>query len=122
MSRSGKAIRSFLESATTHQHRPVPVPLSSSVKTDTQVTIDILDDSHRQNDSLDRTTNTFSAFTNSLFSTRSHHSRSMASQSLIRQYRIVAYVVGALVVLWVLSKVFRGAGGGGGGGAIHEGV
>ena len=76
-----------------------------------QVTIDILDDSNRQHDQLDRTTNTFSAFANSLFSTRSHHSRSMASQSTLRQYRVIMYVVGALVVLWLLSKMFRGHGG-----------
>jgi blocked-early-in-transport protein 1 len=36
----------------------------------------------------------------------------MASQSALRQYRMIVYVVGALVVLWLLSKVFRGYGGG----------
>lgn len=90
---------------------PISTPLSLTL----QVTIDILDDSRGQNDQLDRTTNTFSSFTNSLFSTRNHHNRSMASQSALRQYRMILYVVGALVVLWMLSKVFGGVGGGGGG-------
>lgn len=30
----------------------------------------------------------------------------------MRQYRLIMYIVGALVVFWLLSKVFRGHGGG----------
>jgi hypothetical protein len=42
----------------------------------------------------------------------------MASQSALRQYRLIMYVVGALVVFWLLSKVFRGHGGGAGPGPV----
>lgn len=31
----------------------------------------------------------------------------MASQSLLRQYRTVAYIVAAAVCLWLLSKAWR---------------
>ncbi|RSH86705.1 uncharacterized protein EHS24_004976 [Apiotrichum porosum] len=71
-----------------------------------QVTIDILDDSSRQNDQLDRTGNTFTSFANSLFSTSRHHSRSMAANSTLRQYRTIAYVVAGVVFIWLLFKVW----------------
>ncbi|RSH92117.1 Signal peptidase complex catalytic subunit [Saitozyma podzolica] len=70
--------------------------LHGKIKSLRSVTIDILDDSHRQNDQLDRTTNTFSSFTSSLFSTSRHHSRSMASNSTLRQYRTIASIFLAL--------------------------
>ncbi|ORY30998.1 hypothetical protein BCR39DRAFT_527565 [Naematelia encephala] len=94
--------------------------LHGKIKALRSVTIDILDDSGRQNDQLDRTTNTFSSFTNSLFSTSRHHSRSIASNSTIRQYRMIAYIVGAVVVLWLILRVWtHGGGGGGGPGGYH---
>ncbi|GFZ47656.1 hypothetical protein JCM24511_05402 [Saitozyma sp. JCM 24511] len=95
--------------------------LHGKIKSLRSVTIDILDDSHRQNDQLDRTTNTFSSFTSSLFSTSRHHSRSMASNSTLRQYRTIAYVVGAMIALWLVLKLWRFGGGGGGGHAPPPG-
>nr|XP_031860670.1 uncharacterized protein CI109_004001 [Kwoniella shandongensis]KAA5527742.1 hypothetical protein CI109_004001 [Kwoniella shandongensis] len=98
--------------------------LHSKIKSLRSVTIDILDDANRQNDQLDRTTNSFSSFASSLFSTSRHHSRSMASTSTLRQYRTIAYIVGAVVLLWLLAKVWRAApssvGTGGGGGLSGE--
>lgn len=61
-------------------------------------------------------TNSFSQFTNSLFSTSRHHSRSMAASSTLRQYRTIAYIVAALVGMWLLLKLWHGVGGGSGGG------
>ncbi|WWD21465.1 hypothetical protein CI109_105951 [Kwoniella shandongensis] len=94
--------------------------LHSKIKSLRSVTIDILDDANRQNDQ----TNSFSSFASSLFSTSRHHSRSMASTSTLRQYRTIAYIVGAVVLLWLLAKVWRAApssvGTGGGGGLSGE--
>ncbi|ORX38847.1 hypothetical protein BD324DRAFT_617538 [Kockovaella imperatae] len=80
--------------------------LHGKIKALRSVTIDILDDSNRQNDQLDRTGNTFTQFTNSLFSTSRHHSRSMAASSTVRQYRTIAYIVGAVVLLWLVLKLW----------------
>ncbi|WRT64809.1 uncharacterized protein IL334_001745 [Kwoniella shivajii] len=77
--------------------------LHSKIKSLRSVTIDILDDANRQNDQ----TNSFSSFASSLFSTSRHHSRTMASTSTLRQYRTIAYIVGAIVVLWLIMKVWR---------------
>ncbi|KAK8847373.1 hypothetical protein IAR55_005231 [Kwoniella newhampshirensis] len=93
--------------------------LHSKIKSLRSVTIDILDDANRQNDQ----TNSFSAFASSLFSTSRHHSRSVAATSTLRQYRMIAYIVGALVVLWLIMRVWRSgpsSGGGGGGGLSGE--
>lgn len=50
--------------------------------------------------------NTFTSFANSLFSTSRHHSRSMAANSTLRQYRTIAYVVAGVVFIWLLFKVW----------------
>lgn len=55
---------------------------------------------------LDRSNNVFTNFANSLFSTSRHHSRSMAATSTIRQYRTIAYIVGAVVLLWLFMKIW----------------
>nr|XP_018265643.1 uncharacterized protein I303_02014 [Kwoniella dejecticola CBS 10117]OBR87801.1 hypothetical protein I303_02014 [Kwoniella dejecticola CBS 10117] len=81
--------------------------LHSKIKSLRSVTIDILDDANRQNDQLDRTTNSFTSFASSLFSTSRHHNRTMASTSTLRQYRTIAYIVGAIVVLWLILKIWR---------------
>lgn len=52
-------------------------------------------------------TNTFSSFASSLFSTSRHHSRSVAASSALRQYRVIAYIVMGVVVLWLVMKVWR---------------
>ncbi|WVQ69208.1 uncharacterized protein L199_007424 [Kwoniella botswanensis] len=77
--------------------------LHSKIKSLRSVTIDILDDANRQNDQ----TNSFTSFASSLFSTSRHHSRTMASTSTLRQYRTIAYIVGAIVVLWLIMKLWR---------------
>ncbi|WWD00532.1 hypothetical protein V866_007449 [Kwoniella sp. B9012] len=77
--------------------------LHSKIKSLRSVTIDILDDANRQNDQ----TNSFTSFASSLFSTSRHHSRTMASTSTLRQYRTIAYIVGAIVVLWLILKLWR---------------
>ncbi|OCF58858.1 hypothetical protein L486_03349 [Kwoniella mangroviensis CBS 10435] len=77
--------------------------LHSKIKSLRSVTIDILDDANRQNDQ----TNSFTSFASSLFSTSRHHSRTMASTSTLRQYRTMAYIVGAIVVLWLIMKLWR---------------
>ncbi|OCF37361.1 hypothetical protein I316_00482 [Kwoniella heveanensis BCC8398] len=88
--------------------------LHSKIRSLRSVTIDILDDANRQNDQLDRTTNSFTSFASSLFSTSRHHSRTMASTSTLRQYRTIAYIVGAIVFLWLVAKIWRFGSGGGG--------
>ncbi|WVR04599.1 hypothetical protein IAU60_001609 [Kwoniella sp. DSM 27419] len=88
--------------------------LHSKIKSLRSVTIDILDDANRQNDQ----TNSFSSFASSLFSTSRHHSRTMASTSTLRQYRTVAYIVGALVFLWLVLRLWHAGGGGGSG--VHD--
>ncbi|QPK66814.1 hypothetical protein CNBG_9688 [Cryptococcus deuterogattii R265] len=85
--------------------------LHSKIKSLRSVTIDILDDANRQNDQLDRTTNTFSSFASSLFSTSRHHSRSIAANSALRQYRMIAYIVMGVVVLWLVLKVWKSGAG-----------
>ncbi|WVW78509.1 hypothetical protein I302_100464 [Kwoniella bestiolae CBS 10118] len=77
--------------------------LHSKIKSLRSVTIDILDDANRQNDQ----TNSFTSFASSLFSTSRHHSRTMASTSTLRQYRTIAYIVGAIVVFWLIMKLWR---------------
>ncbi|KAK6903784.1 hypothetical protein I203_107290 [Kwoniella mangroviensis CBS 8507] len=77
--------------------------LHSKIKSLRSVTIDILDDANRQNDQ----TNSFTSFASSLFSTSRHHSRTMASTSTLRQYRTMAYIVGAIVALWLIMKLWR---------------
>ncbi|WVN89466.1 uncharacterized protein L203_104689 [Cryptococcus depauperatus CBS 7841] len=76
--------------------------LHGKIKSLRHVTIDILDDANRQNDQ----TNTFSSFASSLFSTSRHHSRSIAANSALRQYRTMAYIIGAIVVLWLMMKIW----------------
>jgi len=66
-------------------------------------------------------TNSFSQFTNSLFSTSRHHSRTMAQSSTLRQYRTIAYIVLALVGFWLLLKIWHGVGGGSSGGEVPTG-
>ncbi|WVQ83338.1 hypothetical protein IAT38_005477 [Cryptococcus sp. DSM 104549] len=77
--------------------------LHSKIKSLRSVTIDILDDANRQNDQ----TNTFSSFASSLFSTSRHHSRSVAANSTLRQYRTIAYIVAAVVAFWLIMRVWR---------------
>ncbi|WVF69977.1 hypothetical protein IAT40_004762 [Kwoniella sp. CBS 6097] len=94
--------------------------LHSKIRSLRSVTIDILDDANRQNDQ----TNSFTSFASSLFSTSRHHSRTMASTSTLRQYRTIAYIVGAIVFLWLVAKIWRFGSGGGGGAPepIHGGI
>ncbi|BEI86555.1 hypothetical protein CcaverHIS002_0608420 [Cutaneotrichosporon cavernicola] len=86
--------------------------LHNKIKNLRSVTIDILDDSGRQNNQLDQTNSTFSQFANSLLSTSRHHGRSIASNSTLRQYRTIAWIVGAVVALWLLFKLWHVGGGG----------
>ncbi|CAK9782725.1 unnamed protein product [Cutaneotrichosporon oleaginosum] len=86
--------------------------LHNKIKNLRSVTIDILDDSGRQNNQLDQTNNTFSQFANSLFSTSRHHSRSIAASSTLRQYRTIAWIVGVVVALWLVLKLWHIGGGG----------
>ncbi|GMK57814.1 hypothetical protein CspeluHIS016_0406480 [Cutaneotrichosporon spelunceum] len=86
--------------------------LHNKIKNLRSVTIDILDDSGRQNNQLDQTNNTFSQFANSLLSTSRHHSRSIAANSTLRQYRTIAYIVAGVVTLWLLFKLWHLGGGG----------
>ncbi|WWC86949.1 uncharacterized protein L201_001830 [Kwoniella dendrophila CBS 6074] len=81
--------------------------LHSKIKSLRSVTIDILDDANRQNDQ----TNSFTSFASSLFSTSRHHQRTMASTSTLRQYRTIAYIVGVIVVLWLIMKLWRSGSG-----------
>jgi hypothetical protein len=43
----------------------------------------------------------------------------MAASSTIRQYRTIAYIVGAVIAFWLVVKVWRFGGGGGRGGEYH---
>ncbi|RXK34627.1 hypothetical protein M231_08117, partial [Tremella mesenterica] len=59
----------------------------------------------------DEKSNTFSRLTGSLFSTSRHHSRSVAATSTIRQYRMIAYIVGVVVLLWLILRLWPSGGG-----------
>ncbi|KAL7419025.1 hypothetical protein Q5752_006710 [Cryptotrichosporon argae] len=85
--------------------------LHGKIKALRSVTIDILDDAERQNSQLDRTANTFSTFANQLLSTSQRHTRQITNSSTFRQYRTTLTIVGAVVALWLLVKLWRAGSG-----------
>lgn len=80
--------------------------LHSKVRTLREVTTDVYDDAERQNLILDDTGNAFSSLTGSL----SHSSRraaqafGLSTTGGVRQTRIVVYIVGGTLLLWVMWK------------------
>ncbi|KAI6010407.1 hypothetical protein BKA83DRAFT_4402973 [Pisolithus microcarpus] len=77
--------------------------LHSKLQTLRGVTTDIYDDAERQNRMLDDTNDTFSSLGASLShsSRRVAHAFGLSSTGGVRQTRIIAYVVGGFLALWI---------------------
>ncbi|GHJ90165.1 hypothetical protein NliqN6_6567 [Naganishia liquefaciens] len=88
--------------------------LHGKIKQLRSVTIDILSDSQRQNEQLDRTANTFTQFTNSLMTTTRHQARTFSAQSAPKQLRTIGYIVLALVLVYLFGGFVLGLVMGGG--------
>ncbi|KAI6096889.1 hypothetical protein EDD16DRAFT_1670829 [Pisolithus croceorrhizus] len=81
--------------------------LHSKLQTLRGVTTDIYDDAERQNRMLDDTNDTFSSLSASLShsSRRVAHAFGLSSTGGVRQTRIIAYVVGGFLLLWMVWRV-----------------
>ncbi|KIM33197.1 hypothetical protein M408DRAFT_325997 [Serendipita vermifera MAFF 305830] len=66
------------------------------------VTTDIYDDVERQNLMLDDTSNSFTSFAGSLANSTKHFTRAFGGT---KTWRIILYVCGGLVALWILWKL-----------------
>lgn len=77
--------------------------LHSKLQTLRGVTTDIYDDAERQNRMLDDTNDTFSSLGASLShsSRRVAHAFGLSSTGGVRQTRIITYVVGGFLLLWI---------------------
>ncbi|EJU03847.1 hypothetical protein DACRYDRAFT_64932 [Dacryopinax primogenitus] len=80
--------------------------LHSKIRSLRSVTTDIYDEAERGNTHLDETINTFASFRTSLSQSANRAARALGLRSNISQFRMILYVVGAIVLLWVLWKIF----------------
>lgn len=77
--------------------------LHSKIRTLRGVTTDIHDDVERQNLMLDDTSNSFTAFASSLSQSTRNFTRAFGGT---KTWRIMLYVCGGIIGLWILSKLF----------------
>ncbi|KAG2121970.1 hypothetical protein DEU56DRAFT_833022 [Suillus clintonianus] len=80
--------------------------LHSKIRTLRGVTTDIYDDAERQHLTLDDTGNAFSSFSTSLAqsSRRAAQAFGLSGAGGIRQTRIIMYIVGCFLALWLVWK------------------
>ncbi|KAH8088415.1 hypothetical protein HD553DRAFT_175864 [Filobasidium floriforme] len=87
--------------------------LHGKIKSLRHVTIDILSDSQRQNEQLDRTSSSFTQLGSNLLQTTRQQARTFSQQSPARQLRTIGYIVAGLIVLWLLAGWWLRSGSGG---------
>ncbi|KAG2067712.1 hypothetical protein BDR04DRAFT_1129514 [Suillus decipiens] len=81
--------------------------LHSKIRTLRGVTTDIYDDAERQHLTLDDTGNAFSSLSTSLSqsSRRAAQAFGLSGAGGVRQTRIIMYIVGSFLALWVVWKM-----------------